>query len=72
MVLFITSVFALTETIVVRRKRPRRGNSEAKRQARAVFGNEYEKDLPIPVAINEYNHHMGAVDIGDQLRNSYY
>ena len=29
---------------------------------------EHTRLLPIPEAINDYNHHMGGVDIADQLR----
>jgi len=29
---------------------------------------EHTRLLPIPGAINDYNHHMGGVDIADQLR----
>ena len=70
-VLFLSSVYAADETITVVRRRPRNANSTHKRVARAVFGNAYEKELPVPVAINDYNHLMGAVDIGDQYRASY-
>jgi hypothetical protein len=29
---------------------------------------EHTRLLPIPGAINDYNHHMGRVDIADQLQ----
>ena len=70
-VLFLSSVYTADETITVVRRRPRNANSVHKRVARAVFGNAYEKELPVPIAIDDYNHFMGAVDIGDQYRASY-
>ena len=33
-----------------------------------VFGDEWRKRLYIPVFIDDYNHHMHAVDLADQLR----
>jgi hypothetical protein len=70
-VLFLSSVYSAEETVTVMRRRPRNANSSHKRVARALFGDAYEKELPVPVAIDDYNHYMGAVDIGDQLRASY-
>ena len=70
-VLFLSSVHDASETVTIVRRRLRNTNSTSKKAARLVFGDAYEKELPIPVAIDEYNHHMGAVDIGDQYRASY-
>jgi hypothetical protein len=50
------------------RKRPPLTASGAK-QTRKVFGDAYEKELPIPTFIFYYNHYMGGVDIADQLRS---
>jgi hypothetical protein len=41
------------------------------RQTRKVFGDEDEKDLPIPSFIYYYNCYMYGVDIADQLRSYY-
>ena len=39
------------------------------KQTRKVFGDVYEKELPILTFIFYYNHYMGGVDIADQLRS---
>jgi hypothetical protein len=36
-----------------------------------VFGDSHRKMLNIPRLVNDYNHHMGGVDIADQLRQYY-
>ena len=38
-------------------------------RARKVFGECGTKVLPIPTIVDEYNHHMGWVDIADQRRS---
>ena len=50
------------------RKRPPLTASGA-RQTRKVFGDDFEKLLPIPTFIFWYNHYMCGVDIADQLRS---
>jgi hypothetical protein len=50
------------------RRRPRKTSSKAK-TARAPFGNQPTKELLVPSFADEYNHAMGAVDIGDQLKS---
>ena len=35
------------------------------------LGDDWEKAMPIPYCIDDYDHHMGGVDIADQL-GSYY
>ena len=49
------------------RKRPSKANSEPKKTVRKVFGDQWQKELPIPTAIDIYNHNMNSVDTGDQL-----
>ena len=67
-VLFFITVHSCTEEkgleMVVRtRKRPNNKNTKAK----APFGTSTTKALPFPVAPDDYNHFMGAVDLRDQL-----
>lgn len=52
------------------RKRPGRKSTNNK-QALAEFGDNQEKELEIPASFNDYNHHMGGVDIADQYRTYY-
>ena len=33
---------------------------------RPIFGDSARKTLPIPTAINDYNHFMGGIDITNQ------
>ncbi|KZL82358.1 hypothetical protein CI238_13322, partial [Colletotrichum incanum] len=72
LVLFLTTVFRATdkEQVIRARRRPA-GETAAKRAARQVFGPDVRKNLPIPIAIDEYNHKMGGVDISDQMRSYY-
>lgn len=58
------------ETTMRNRRRPRKTSTNAAR-VRAVFGEEPRKQLPIPLIIDEYNAHMGSVDIADQFRSYY-
>ena len=52
------------------RKRPAATSTNAA-IARAPFGTDIKKQLEIPVAINDYNHYMGSVDMANQYRASY-
>ena len=66
----IHSLIGEKSEISRKRKRTGRKSTSAKR-ALAEFGEDHEKELMIPVAINDYNFHMGGVDIADQY-HSYY
>ena len=55
----------------MKRRRPTKANTPFKRKIYKVFDGQYEKDLPIPAAIDAYNHNMNGVNIGDQLRASH-
>ena len=52
------------------RGRPGKKSTNAKK-AREAFGDAYEKKMPIPLCIEDYNQPMGGVDIADQLRSYY-
>lgn len=69
-VIGITTAFAIPESpegyIVRTRARPTNNAVAA-----LVFGDEAEKDLPIPKAIDYYNHNHNLVDVADQLRHPY-
>ena len=69
-VLFATTIGDLEAVIIQPRKRPAASHTGAPK-TRKAFGDEITKDMEIPVLINEYNHHMGAVDRFDQLRSYY-
>ncbi|KAK1961629.1 hypothetical protein LY78DRAFT_560465, partial [Colletotrichum sublineola] len=68
LVLFLTTVYRDTEQILRSRRRPTK-SSAAARTAREVFGSEAQKELPILVWIDNYNHNMNVVDTGDQIRS---
>jgi hypothetical protein len=38
---------------------------------RKVFRSEHIKDIQIPCFINDYNHHIGGVDLANQFREAY-
>lgn len=52
------------------RNRPGRKSTNHKR-ALVEFGDEQTKEILIPVVINDYNFHMGGVDIADHYRSYY-
>lgn len=69
-VLGITTAFSPSDIVVRTRKRPAKTSTSAA-IVRPVFGDAHVKDLPIPTLIDAYNHHMGGVDIANQLRATY-
>ena len=73
-VLGLTTAFSLhnpSEDFVLRnRKRPKESSTNAS-IARRTFGNQPQKRIPIPTAIDAYNHGMNAVDIANQLRQNF-
>jgi hypothetical protein len=52
------------------RRRPAK-TSINRRLIREIFGDESVKELEIPYFINDYNHHMGGVDLINQFREVY-
>jgi hypothetical protein len=70
LVMMMTTVHRGDEVIKRKRKKPAKG-SAGHATAKPVFGEQWTKILPIPSFIDDYNHHMHAVDTADQLRASY-
>ena len=72
-VLGLTTAFSLgkEQDVVIRERRRPRVTSTNASVALPVFGKEWKKDLPIPIAIDAYNHGMNAVDIANQLRANF-
>ncbi|KAK2005394.1 hypothetical protein LZ32DRAFT_546128, partial [Colletotrichum eremochloae] len=64
LVFFLSTVFRNGQEVIRSRRRPA-GDSAAKRAARQVFGPDVRKDLPVPRAIDEYNHKINRVDVSD-------
>jgi hypothetical protein len=52
------------------RKHPGKKSTNAKK-AWETFGDLQEKQMMIPLCIDDYNHNMGGVDRADQLRSYY-
>jgi hypothetical protein len=67
-VLFSSTVHDGHSTVVRPRKRP---HNATQKEIATTWGSCHVKDKPIPTAIDDYNHHMGAVDQADQSRKVY-
>ena len=65
---FMTTVHDGSQYTIRDRKRPSETSSSAK-TSRLPFKGESHAMLPIPTMIDEYNHHMGFVNQGDQLHS---
>ncbi|MGF2011319.1 hypothetical protein [Nostoc sp. DedVER01b] len=70
LVLLLSTIHSPELWIPTKRKRPSTTSTNAK-VARLPFGDEVIKELEIPIAINDYNHYMGGVDIANQYRATY-
>jgi hypothetical protein len=72
-VVFMTTAHFLTNDdnlVLVNKRRP--AITTANRSIiEPVFGNQPRKQLPIPKAINDYNHNMNGGDVANQLRATY-
>ncbi len=66
----MTTAYNLTDTVIRPRNRPSATSTSAS-ITRPIFGDSARKNLPIPVAINAYNHYMGGVDIANQYRAAF-
>ena len=69
-VLFMTTYHDITKTVEQLRRRPKKTSTNAT-IVRGIFGDQSRKMLPISEFIDDYNYHMGGVDIADQLRSYY-
>ena len=66
----MTTAYNLTNTIIRPRNRPSATSTSAS-ITKPIFGSSAKKDLPIPEAINAYNHYMGGVDIANRYRANF-
>ena len=57
----MTTAYNLTNTVIRSRKRPSTISTSAS-IIQPIFRDSTYKDLPIPVAINTYNHYISGVD----------
>jgi hypothetical protein len=55
----MTTAYSLMDTVIRPRKRPSTTSTSAA-ITRPIFGASPVRDLPIPVAINAYNYHIGG------------
>jgi len=62
-VFVLTTIHDLNDGVVSNRKRLKKGNPAV----RQVFGTDVWKLLTIPLMINDFNNHIGGVDIANQL-----
>ena len=70
LVTMVSTVHEVGAQINRNRTRPGQKTTNAK-SAGEFFGDDWEKDMPIPCCIDDYNHYMEGVDIADQLRSYY-
>lgn len=61
-----------SEILKMRKKPgPKSTNAAAIKKAAIFTEDEWEKEMLVPTCINDYNHHMGGVDVADQYRSYY-
>jgi hypothetical protein len=69
LVLFLTTVYDDSETVVCTKKRPTSSQRYSVPMKR-FFGDEPVKEIPMPAVAADYNTYMNAVDIADHLRSN--
>ena len=69
-VLFMTSYHDIKKKVERLRRQPEKTSTNATVVC-DIFQDRLRKVLPIPEFINDYNYHMGSVNIADQLRSYY-
>jgi hypothetical protein len=74
-VLCITTTFSLNDGgpdwVLRTRRRPKESSTNAA-ITRPIFGSAATMELPIPKAIDAYNHYMGGIDQANQIRGQGY
>jgi len=69
-VLLLSTIHSPYLYTTTKRKRPAATSTNVA-IACTPFGTDYQKELDIPTAINDYNHYIGSVNIANQYRASY-
>ena len=70
-VLLLSTIHESTSYTLSKRKKPKLTSTNAAKARLPFAPTEHTKLLAIPTIINDYNQHMGGVDIADQLRSNY-
>jgi hypothetical protein len=60
----LSTIYEINSKVSKERKKPRETSTNS-RKVTSVFGSASRKILPIPKIIDDYNHHMGSVDIAN-------
>ena len=66
----MTTAYNLTDIVIQSRNRLSATSTSAF-ITQSIFGPSPRKKLPIPVAIDAYNHYMGGIDIANQYRAAF-
>jgi hypothetical protein len=70
MVFGLLTIYSPDDFVLSNQRRPAKTSTNAA-IARAPFGDDVRRQLEIPIFIDDYNHHMGGIDIANQYRSSY-
>jgi hypothetical protein len=69
-VTIMSTVHVIASTVEFMRKQPGKKSMNAEK-AREAFGDLTQKAMAILQCIDHYNHHMGVIDIANQVRSYY-